>query len=98
YLALEFVSGGSLRNRLSGAPQSPEWSARLVETLARAVYAAHQAGVVHRDLKPGNILFGSGSSGDVGTRARDKSWSVDEIPKIADFGLAKALCGSSDNE
>jgi serine/threonine-protein kinase len=96
FLALEFMSGGSLRNRLNGAPQSPEWSARLIEVLARAVDAAHQAGVVHRDLKPGNVLFTSGTSKDSQIRAADASWSAGEIPKIADFGLAKALGGSAD--
>jgi serine/threonine protein kinase len=91
FLALEYMSGGSLRNRLNGAPQSPEWSARLIEVLSRAVDAAHQAGVVHRDLKPGNVLFTSGKSDDPDLGATNASWSAGEIPKIADFGLAKAL-------
>jgi WD40 repeat protein len=57
YCALEFVDGGSLRRRLAGAPQQPADAARMVETLARAVHAAHQRGIVHRDLKPGNVLL-----------------------------------------
>jgi serine/threonine-protein kinase len=57
YLALEYVGGGSLSERLRGKPQPPEEAARLVRTLALAVHAAHQSGVVHRDLKPANVLL-----------------------------------------
>jgi WD40 repeat protein len=57
YYAMEHASGGSLAQILDGAPQATRWSAALVETLARAMHAAHQQGVVHRDLKPANILF-----------------------------------------
>ncbi|WP_227254459.1 serine/threonine-protein kinase [Frigoriglobus tundricola] len=57
YLALEFAPGGTLEARLRGAPQPARAAAELVETLARAVHAAHRAGVIHRDLKPANVLF-----------------------------------------
>ncbi len=57
YLALEYCGGGSLADQLDGTPWPPEKAAALVETLARAMHAAHQAQVVHRDLKPANILF-----------------------------------------
>ncbi len=57
YFALEFVPGGSLARQLGGRPQPANRSARLVETLARAMEYAHMQGIVHRDLKPANILL-----------------------------------------
>lgn len=58
FLALEWVEGGSLASRLDGTPWPPDDAAALIETLARAIDAAHSEGVVHRDLKPANILLG----------------------------------------
>jgi serine/threonine protein kinase len=57
FLALEWVEGGSLANRLDGQPWPPGEAASLIETLARAIHVAHSEGVVHRDLKPANILI-----------------------------------------
>jgi WD40 repeat protein len=57
YLALEYLDGGSLREKLDGRPQPAAEAARLVETLARAVHHAHTHGIVHRDLKPANVLL-----------------------------------------
>jgi WD40 repeat protein len=98
FLALEYVEGPTLAERLGGVPQPPRAAAELVETLARAVHYAHAQGVIHRDLKPANILLVSGGvvSGE---------WSTDTThhsplttpplttyhPKITDFGLAKRL-------
>ncbi len=57
YLVLEYVRGGGLDRKLAGLLQSPNDSARLLETVARAIHYAHQQGIVHRDLKPANILL-----------------------------------------
>src|SRR5262249_5572563 len=57
YLALEFVSGGSLAQQLGGAPVPPSRAAQLLLDLARAVQHAHEQGIVHRDLKPANVLL-----------------------------------------
>jgi eukaryotic-like serine/threonine-protein kinase len=57
YLVLEYVDGGSLRQRLAGTPLPARRVAALVATIASAVEHAHNKGVVHRDLKPANVLL-----------------------------------------
>jgi tetratricopeptide (TPR) repeat protein len=57
FYTMELVNGGSLAERLGGAPQPAVDAAALLATVADAVDAAHRAGIVHRDLKPANILL-----------------------------------------
>jgi serine/threonine protein kinase len=98
YFVLEFVAGGSLAQHLHGTPQPARPAAQLVETLARAVHAAHALGVIHRDLKPANILLkDEREAGDVsGDLSPLASRLASLVPKITDFGLAK--CAGGDGE
>jgi serine/threonine-protein kinase len=57
YFTMEFLAGGNLAQRLSGAPLPAPQAAVLVEKVARGVQHAHQHNVVHRDLKPSNVVL-----------------------------------------
>ena len=66
-IVMEFVDGVSLRQVLSKAKRlPPAHVAALGHALAQAVHAIHDEGVLHRDLKPGNILLGEDGSLKVG--------------------------------
>ncbi len=96
FLSLEFVAGGSLRDRLQGIPQPAHRAAQLVETLARAMAYAHERGVVHRDLKPANVLL-VGQAFQPGGNDGVRLESLAYIPKITDFGLAKLVDSRNGN-
>ncbi len=62
YFTMEYAEGGSLAQRLAVAPLPPRDAATLLQTLARAVAAAHAQDIVHRDLKPSNVLLAADGS------------------------------------
>jgi serine/threonine-protein kinase len=79
YLVMEYVRGRTLREELAArGPLAPGTVAGVVEQVAEALAVAHRYGVVHRDLKPGNILLGEQPGCAL-------------LVKVADFGIAKAL-------
>jgi WD40 repeat protein/tRNA A-37 threonylcarbamoyl transferase component Bud32 len=58
YFSMKYIEGGSLARRLSQGPAlQPRELATLMAKVARAVHHAHQRGILHRDIKPGNILL-----------------------------------------
>src|ERR1043165_1253779 len=80
YLAMELVDGSDLRRILREEGRlEPERAVALVEQVASALDAAHGQGLVHRDVKPGNILI----SGDP------------EHAHVCDFGLARHVASVS---
>ena len=57
YLVMRYMPGGTLAERIIAGPLSLETAVPIIQRLAGALDHAHQQGVIHRDLKPGNILF-----------------------------------------
>jgi tRNA A-37 threonylcarbamoyl transferase component Bud32/GAF domain-containing protein len=77
YLVMELVEGPTLRERLrSGGRLDPRTAGAFLDQLLRALGAAHGAGLVHRDVKPANVLIATADGGA-------------EVLKLGDFGIAK---------
>ncbi len=86
YIVMEFIDGCTLADRLGdGKTLPPDAAARLVADAARGVQAAHAAGVIHRDLKPGNLLL-----------TRDERVKVTDfgLGKFTDPGDGETLTGA----
>ena len=57
FFSMEYVEAGSLADRLRKELPSPQDTAKLLISVARALHSAHQNGIVHRDMKPANVLL-----------------------------------------
>lgn len=78
FLAMEYVPGHTLRDVIHReTPMAPARALALLEPVVSALAAAHRAGLIHRDVKPENVLIEDTASGG--------------RVKVADFGLAKAV-------
>jgi serine/threonine protein kinase/Flp pilus assembly protein TadD len=80
FIVMEFIEGESLRDVIQRqAPLPVARVCRIAKQVAGALEAAHQLGMIHRDIKPGNILL---------TRPPEGG-EQEEVAKVLDFGIAK---------
>ncbi len=82
YIAMEFVEGRDLRHVIDDGPMTVERAFKIAHGVAQGLGAAHAKGIVHRDVKPENILIAVGPGGT-------------ETPKLLDFGIAAIKENSS---
>lgn len=81
YLVMEFVEGDTLHERIrSSTPFSFEGVVRIGAQIAEGLSAAHRRGIIHRDVKPGNVMLENGI----------------ERVKLTDFGLARLVVENTD--
>jgi serine/threonine-protein kinase len=73
FIVMERLPGGTLADEVHHGPLSQERVRAMLDNVLAALTAAHQAAILHRDIKPGNILLAAGG----------------ETMKVADFGIAK---------
>jgi len=72
YVVSQFIDGGTLESEIRAGGLSERETVRLLIPVARALHAAHQRKIIHRDVKPANILIAKSG----------------RVPYVADFGLA----------
>jgi serine/threonine protein kinase len=86
YLAMEFIEGKSLKDLVEHEGAIPAVrAAHIIRQSADALQAAHDLGIVHRDIKPDNIMLCQGRDGS-------------DVVKVVDFGIARAVGGDEEGQ
>jgi serine/threonine-protein kinase len=75
YMVMDFAEGSDLAGVLIEAPMPPERIIPLVRQMLEGLYHAHEAGLIHRDFKPENVIVERNDHGA-------------EVPRIVDFGIS----------
>ncbi len=78
FVIMEYLDGRTLKQAMKAGPMEPGWAVHITQGIARGLRHAHNNGLIHRDVKPGNVLLVADDEG------------VD-VPKLVDFGLVKGI-------
>ncbi len=78
WISMELVEGETLRGRLRRGRTEPEAAVRIAADVLRGLEQLHEHGVVHRDVKPGNILLAADGSVKLGDFGLARRWDRDE--------------------
>ncbi len=84
YLAMELLAGQPFNDLIDKGPVAPERLLHILIQTCHGLAAAHQKGIVHRDMKPENIYITHGPDGT-------------DLPKLLDFGIAKVSQAEGEN-
>jgi serine/threonine-protein kinase len=87
FLVLEFIRGTTLRHMMNRGPMQPRRAAWIVRQVAAGLDAVHQKGIVHRDVKPKNVMILDDTRRT--TRIKRGDPGAEDAVKLIDFGLAK---------
>jgi len=85
FLVMELLQGETLADRLAAGPLPPAEAARIAASVADALDAAHQLGIVHRDVKPANVMLTT--AGDVKVMDFGIAAAADETHSTTGSGL-----------
>ena len=80
FLVMELIEGRDLRETLQFGPLGPADAAGMLADLAEALHVIHERGIVHRDVKPANVLLEP-------AHMPPRTWNA----KLADFGIARLI-------
>lgn len=90
FLVIEYVDGTDLSHELKNGRRFNEKQAlSLIADVARALVPAHDLGIIHRDIKPGNILLTKQAEDSNKGTAEPDSQEIEFRVRLADFGLAR---------
>ena len=95
YLVMEYLSGITLRRLIAANQLSPKQSIVIAHEICGALQYAHSQDIVHRDIKPDNIIVAEHGN-EFGSRVVSRTDSRNSLVKLTDFGLARQCEAASD--